>query len=125
MAAKLAPRVKIDAPQLLKLLQAREKESGTVLRPGLAIPHIVVEGQQVFDLVLVRARRGVTFCEEEPPVQAAFVLVGSRDERNFHLRALAAIAQIVQDPDFERSWTAAYGAQALRDIVLLGERRRD
>jgi mannitol/fructose-specific phosphotransferase system IIA component (Ntr-type) len=53
-----------------------------------------------------------------------FVLAGSADERNFHLRALAAIAQIVQDPHFEEKWMEAKGEEALRDIVLLGERRR-
>jgi hypothetical protein len=46
------------------------------------------------------------------------------DERNFHLRALSAIAQIVQEPHFEEKWMAAEGEEELRDIVLLGERRR-
>ena len=124
VAKELADRVKMGAPELLELLKAREQESGTVLRPGLAIPHIVVNGEHVFDVLLVRARPGISFAVDEPPVQAAFVLVGSADERNYHLRALAAIAQIVQDPDFERSWMAAYKAQALRDIILLGKRRR-
>ena len=45
-------------------------------------------------------------------------------ERDFHLQALAAIAQVVQGRVFERRWLAAQGAQALRDLVLLGERRR-
>jgi len=53
-----------------------------------------------------------------------FVLAGSKDERNFHLRSLAAIAQIVQDPDFERKWITAKGIKELREIVLLGERLR-
>jgi hypothetical protein len=37
-------------------------------------------------------------------VQAVFVLAGTRDDRDFHLRALAGIAQIVQDPAFEKRW---------------------
>ena len=52
------------------------------------------------------------------------MLVGTRDERNFHLRALAAIAQIAQDEDFDKIWLAARNSEELRDIVLLAERKR-
>ena len=48
----------------------------------------------------------------------------NKDERSFHLRALAAIAQIVQDPHFEERWMRAKTIEALRDNVLLGKRRR-
>jgi mannitol/fructose-specific phosphotransferase system IIA component (Ntr-type) len=57
-------------------------------------------------------------------VRAVFVLVGTRDERNFHLVALSAIAQIVGEPEFMDRWMKARGTQALRDLVLLGERAR-
>jgi len=67
---------------------------------------------------------GIAFSDDAPNVQAAFVLAGSRDERNFHLRALAAIAQIVQSPDFRKRWLGARGHQSLRDAVLLGPRQR-
>jgi len=110
--------------EILKAIHEREKQSSTVLRPGLAIPHIVIEGQKIFDILLARSHEGVKFSEDAPHVHAVFVLVGTLDERNFHLRALSAIAQIVQDPGFEEKWSAAEGEEELRDIVLLGERRR-
>ena len=56
---------------------------------------------------------------------APLVLVGTRDERNFHLRALAAIAQTAQAKDFERRWLSARNPQALRDIMLLSTRARN
>ncbi|MCK4527856.1 PTS sugar transporter subunit IIA, partial [candidate division WOR-3 bacterium] len=62
--------------------------------------------------------------EDAPAVNTVFVLVGTKDERNFHLRALAAIAQIVQDSHFENRWLAAKSEESLRDTVLLGKRRR-
>jgi mannitol/fructose-specific phosphotransferase system IIA component (Ntr-type) len=125
VAESLAPRLGISAALLLELLVAREKESSTVLAPVLAIPHVVVEGEKKFEILLARARQGIEFSAQAPRVQAGFVLVGTRDERNFHLRALSAIAQLVQEPDFEKRWVAARGPQALRDILLLGKRRRD
>ena len=54
-----------------------------------------------------------------------FILVGSIDERNYHLRALMAVAQVVQGPDFEKRWLGARNTEALRDIVLLSGRKRD
>ncbi len=120
----LSVHVGLPADELLRAMYEREKQSSTVLRPGLAIPHIVIEGEGIFDILLARSREGVWFSDDAPHVHAVFVLVGTRDERNTHLRALSAIAQIVQDPGFEEKWMAAQNEEELRDIVLLGERRR-
>jgi len=68
--------------------------------------------------------RVFVFPSESAAVHAVFVLIGTRDERHFHLQALSAIAQIIQDPDFERKWMAAKSKEALRDIVLLSTRMR-
>jgi APA family basic amino acid/polyamine antiporter len=123
-AESLSGRLKLEPAQLVRRLEERERESTTVLSSFLAIPHIVVEGRHTFDILLARCQGGIAFSEEHSSVQAVFVLAGSQDERNFHLRALAAIAQIVQDPDFERKWLHAKSTRELRDVVLLGERRR-
>jgi len=109
---------------LLDSLLAREKESTTEIRPGLAIPHITIEGEHKFELVIARCTAGINFTEALPPVYALFILVGSRDERNFHLRALSAIAQIAQDMNFDKDWLRAKNIEELRDIVLLAKRRR-
>jgi len=74
--------------------------------------------------LLARAKEGVYFSEQAPKVHAVFVLAGTKDERNFHLRALAAIAQIVQERKFEEKWLKAKSIESLRDLILLGERRR-
>jgi basic amino acid/polyamine antiporter, APA family len=58
-------------------------------------------------------------------VGTIFMLAGTLDERNFYLRALAAIAQIFQGLHFEKRWRDARTPQALRDLVLLSRRRRD
>ena len=81
-------------------------------------------GEGRFELLLARAKEGIGFSDDVAGVKAVFMLAGSRDERNFHLRALAAIAQIVQEKDFERRWMSVTSAQGLRDIALLSQRRR-
>ena len=123
-ADAMADRLKVEPDVLLKLLSDREKESSTVLNSYLAIPHIVIEGENTFDILLARCREGITFSETAPKVHAVFVLVGTRDERNFHLHVLAAIAQIIHGPDFEKRWMAARNKEALRDVILLGKRKR-
>ncbi|HER44074.1 MAG TPA: amino acid permease, partial [Candidatus Eisenbacteria bacterium] len=123
-AEHLAPRLGVERDELKRKLEERERESTTVLNTFLAIPHIVVEGAHAFDIMIARCQGGVEFSKAFSGIQAIFVLAGSKDERNVHLRSLAAIAQIVQDPGFERRWITAKGVKELRDIVLLGDRLR-
>jgi len=106
------------------LLIEREKESSTALNDFLAVPHIIVDGKKVFGLLIARVKEGVEFSKENNSVKAIFVLAGSKDERTFHLQVLAAIAQIVQNPNFEKMWMYAKDENALRDIILLGKRKR-
>lgn len=124
IAEVMAERLKIDKKALYQLFLKRELESSTMVRPGLAIPHIIVEGKGIFDLALVRCLPGIEFSELNPPVTAAFVLVGSADERNFHLRALMNIAHIVEEEHFKKKWETASDEQTLRDLVVLATRPR-
>ncbi|KPK44517.1 MAG: hypothetical protein AMJ65_02820 [Phycisphaerae bacterium SG8_4] len=124
VADAMSPRLNIDSADIFKLLVEREQQSSTVLSPFLAIPHIVIDAEHKFDVLLARCREGIRFSDKDPKIHAVFVIMGSRDERNFHLHALAAIAQIIRDPNFETKWVNAKGKEGLRDVVLLGERKR-
>jgi len=121
----LAARLDVPSETLLVKLRAREADSSTMLQPGLAIPHIILEGEGLFDMLLVRSRGGIVFDPGQPYVKTAFILVGSADERNYHLRALMAIAQIVQEEGFQDRWLGAIGPEHLRDLLLLSSRTRD
>ncbi len=110
---------------LYEKLLAREAEGGTVVQPGFAVPHVVVEGQDKFDVLLVRAVDGVDFAHAPEPVNIMFFLAGSKDQRNYHLRALMAIAQVAQEKDFEQRWLAARDTEAIRNLILLSTRKRD
>jgi APA family basic amino acid/polyamine antiporter len=123
-ADKMADNLHVDSGTLYRSLLERERASSTALTKNLAIPHIIIEGEHTFDILVARCREGIAFSDSVPAVHAAFVLIGTMDERNFHLCALAAIAQIVQDHHFEKKWMLAKTREALRDIVLLGKRKR-
>jgi mannitol/fructose-specific phosphotransferase system IIA component (Ntr-type) len=121
----LAARLGTDEFVLFEKFLHREAEGGTVIQPGLAIPHIIVEGEKKFDILLVRAVDGINFPNAPDPVRIMFILAGSKDERNYHLRALMAIAQIAQEKDFEQQWLAARDIEAIRNLILLSTRKRD
>ncbi|MBU2541541.1 MAG: amino acid permease [Candidatus Omnitrophica bacterium] len=125
VADALTSQLSLKPQYLRDLLNEREKESSTVIHPGLAIPHIVIEGENKFNILLARANEGIIFPElEDQPVHTVFVLVGTKDERNFHLQALAAIAQICQEKNFEKKWLDARNVMELKDVLLLTERKR-
>ncbi len=118
-------RLGINEYVLFEKFLHRETEGGTVIQPGFAIPHIVVEGENKFDILLVRAVDGIDFPNTPDPVNIMFVLAGSQDQRNYHLRALMAIAQIAQEKDFEKRWLVARDTAAIRNLILLSTRKRD
>ena len=120
----LGQELKLDPQKLFVKFFEREKEASTVLRKGLAIPHILIEGKNIFKIILIRAKAGIIFPDDNV-AHIIFILVGSFDERNLHLKALAAIAQITQEPEFDKRWLSANSKEALRNIILLTERRRD
>ena len=120
----LSADLSVDAQVIRDKLLKREAESSTVIGEAIAIPHIILEGEHRFSILPVRSRGGVFFSEAHPRVHIVFVLAGTRDERNFHLRALSAIAQIVQRPRFFDRWMRAKSVEELRHVILLGERKR-
>ena len=119
----LSKDLNLKSEELFSAFMEREKESSTVIAKGLAIPHIFVKSKNADKLVLVRARAGIIFPEDQL-VHTAFVLVGSSGERVLHLKILAAIATIVQSHDFEKKWFEAQGEEELKHVILLAERKR-
>ncbi|MFO7916192.1 MAG: amino acid permease [Candidatus Krumholzibacteriales bacterium] len=129
IAGIVSERWGIDREKLEEKFRMREEGASTLVYPGVAvphaIPHVVVEGERLFEIVLVRNRAGIKWNSEGETVKTVFALIGSADERNFHLRALMFIAQILQDPDFHDEWSRARDEKELRSVILLAKRRRD
>ncbi len=123
----MAPRVKSDSDTLYEMFQEREKYCSAAIIPGLAIPHIVLDkDDHLFDMAIIRVRKGVVFpcSKSKVPVKVIFAIIGSIDERTFHLQTLANIAQVAQSRDLFKKWDAAKNEQGLKDIILLSDRIR-
>ncbi len=117
-AQALAPHVDVSGDALYQLLMEREKESSTALRPDLAIPHIIIDGRNTFHILLARCREGIYFSELAPRVSTVYVLAGTRDQRDFHLFALSAVARAVQSSRFHERWLKARNAASLRHLSV-------
>ncbi len=116
-----------ETPEKIKTaLLERERESSTVIQSGFAIPHVIFTDRTgVFELTMVRSKKGIIYDEMHPPVHTSFVLIGSSDERQNYLRTLVAFAHVMQAHDFEKRWFAADTVEKLRDMVLLSARKRE
>lgn len=119
----LGKKLNMDPRYLFKKFIEREKESNTVISKGLAIPHVVVDSKDVFEILLARIKAGVIFPKDQV-VHAIFIIVGSSDKRNLHLKVLSAIAQVTQDNKFYDKWFQAANEEELKHIILLAERKR-
>jgi len=124
LSESFGERFHMSAAVIRELLEQRERDSTTAVHTGLAIPHIVIEGEKKFDIILVRSKSGIDFGEHMPPVHIAFALAGTRDERNFHLQVLMAIAQILQHKDFINNWLKVDSIEDMRNLILLAQRVR-
>ena len=125
VAQEFSQRYSLDYQDIFSLLCQREDSSSTAILSTVAVPHIILEKENIFDLALVRCQKGAYFTENAPKVEAVFVIIGSKEFRNFHLQALAAIAQVIQGDNFDKLWMAAKESELLRDIFLLSSRRRN
>ncbi len=124
VSTHVAPRLQLSPERVQELLTAREAQGSTALSDFVAVPHLVLPGSGAFHVALVRCRKGIDWGKGYPSIKAVFIIYGTKDQRSLHLKALAAIAHIVQKRSFERRWTQVKHLDQLRDILLLSERKR-
>jgi len=119
----LSGTLNVPAEEMFKKFIERERETSTVIDKGLAIPHIFIEKENIAKVILVRAKEGIIFPDDQL-VHIAFVLVGTTGQRILHLKILAAIAQITQNPEFRENWVKAKSKEELKHIILLAEKKK-
>ncbi|MCF7741278.1 MAG: PTS sugar transporter subunit IIA [Candidatus Marinimicrobia bacterium] len=124
ISEKLSPDIGQSKEKIYEEFLEREKASSTNIAEGVAIPHIVIPGENRFQLALARANQGIEWEADSEPVKAVFVLIGSIDRRDTHLKALMAVSQIVQNDEFFTRWEAADNAEDLKSTIMLMPRKR-
>jgi len=108
--------LKISAQELSRKFLEREEKAKTIVRKGLAAPHIVIEGKDIFSILLVRAKAGIIFPGDEI-VHIVFVLINSSDNRHLLMEKLVDIARIARYPEFDKKCLNAADKKELKDII--------
>lgn len=94
VAETLAPIGGEPPGRLWSLLTAREGQSSTAIREGIAIPHIKWEGPFVGGLAISRA--GIEFgALDGKPVHLFFLLAAPRARAGDHLKMMARISRLL------------------------------
>lgn len=123
-AGYLAKDLKLSEEDLIKLLRKREEQSCTAINHFTAIPHVVLDREDIFKMVVLRCSEGVNFGIGSERVRAIFLFISGKNLSRQHLQTLASIASIVRHEEFEDKWLEAENENYLRDVILLSERKR-
>jgi basic amino acid/polyamine antiporter, APA family len=106
-------------------LQINQREiKASAISPFVAVPHIIIDGEKKFNIIIVRCKKGIAFSKEYKSIKAVFFLIGTKDEKTIQLQSLTAIAQIIHDKKFQERWLQAKEIHNLKDMLLLSKRRR-
>jgi PTS system nitrogen regulatory IIA component len=114
----------LDATQILKVLQDREKISTTAIGEGVAIPHGKLPNVQKVSALFARSLQGVDFASlDGEPTTLFFTLIAPQDAAADHLKALARISRLLKDPDLRRRLMAAANSQELYNIIAVEDQK--
>jgi hypothetical protein len=118
LAYSFSERLRVDHKYLLGEFTKEDREAHLMPMDHFVILSYQVKKRGVYDIGVIRTKRGAIFSEHTPPVHAAFIILFSKDERNFYLNSLMWLAKGCQNVDFEDEWKKVKGNQGLRDLII-------
>lgn len=99
---------KIQAADLARRFEDRERDRSTGIGEGVAVPHARAAGVDRLIAVFGRSPAGVDFAAlDKQPVSLFFALVSPEDQPGVHLTALARICKLLKSPAFRAKLLAA------------------
>lgn len=130
----LSPRFQIESNSLFNLF-IEMQDTGTVpLGKGVVINHLRIDRDRPSEMVLVRIPDSITLETEgyevlkngrkkdSEKICAIIFLVSSELRSGQHLRILAHLAEMIDNPDFINRWKEAENESDLREVLLRDER---
>ena len=134
----LAERTGASAHELDQIFSQEAADLVVPASGHAAIHHLVVPDAAHTEMALVRVRRGVDVDanrrfpgqnrengdDEAAPtrVEALFFVVSPQEQMTQHLRLVAQLASILEEPGFDRAWARAREEQDLIETILRDER---
>ena len=104
----------LNANEIYTQLLNRERLGSTGIGDGVAIPHCRVSNCSSVIATLVTLKSAVDFeAVDDRPVDILFALVAPEEGHDEHLKALASIAEKLNNPEFRAQIRAADSAEVL------------
>lgn len=130
VAHVIDPKLDLTEDELVEALMNEARTGLLPMAEGIAAPTLQDPTINHFEMVLVRAHKGVRLSMErshgdfvlEKPIYAFVFLLSPRAEMGTHLRILSHLANYTDEPDFLDNWLHAADADTLRDLLLRDER---
>ena len=126
MAKRLAEvDPQIDAEHIERVALAREEIESTGIGERVALPHARTDGVQSTRLCICTLADPVEWqAYDERPVEAVFMILGSRRAPAQQLRVLADVSGLVRQPSFVDQLVAASDAAAMHAVLRSASTRQ-
>ena len=112
-----AERVKSPKRALADVID-REKEKGTGLEQGVAVPHCRTEGTDRLAAAFALVREGIDFgALDGKPSRFVFLLVSPKSATTTHVQSLATMARLLKREDVQASLLEAKDADEVERIL--------
>ena len=109
----------LNANEIYTQLLNRERLGSTGIGDGVAIPHCRVSNCSSVIATLVTLNSAVDFeAVDDQPVDILFALVAPEEGHDEHLKALASIAERLNNPQFREKIRAANSVEALYQAAI-------
>ena len=104
----------LNANEIYSQLLNRERLGSTGIGDGVAIPHCRVSNCSGIVGALITLKTPIDFeAMDDGPVDIVFALIAPEEGHDEHLKALAAIAERLNNPDFRDQLRAAEDRESL------------
>ena len=97
-----------------------DRKAHMITMPHFVLMSYMVKGKNIYDIAVVRTKRGAIFSEASPPVHAAFVILFTPDEKSFYLNSLMWLIKGCEKVDFEGYWRKAENEERLKQMIIKG-----
>jgi len=131
VSEKFSGVVSLTTNEIQKQFLEGTRVGNTPVTKKVALPHLRVNNLDQMEMIIVRATKGVEisfknplndFNEEVQDVKALFFLISPENNPTQHLRILAQVAGVVDDPLFKENWLNAKDEQEIKEILIHDER---
>lgn len=114
----------LESEDVLQVLVERERLGSTGIGDGIAIPHGKLRTTNDLMLLFARSPAGVAFgALDGRPVQLFFVLLAPQSAAVLHLKMLARISRVLNDPAVRHALIAAPDADILYQTIMQQDKR--